>query len=81
MEEENKDILPTNANDQRNNIDNNGEIDKVNEPKIVKTDKGSKDGQDKCPRCGATEITTNINTGKLRCLSLHLNVVAVVQKL
>lgn len=68
MEEENKDILPTNANDQQNNIDNNGEINKVNEPKIVKTDKGSKDGQDKCPRCGATEITTNINTGKLRCL-------------
>lgn len=37
------------------------------EPKIVKTDEGSKDGQDKCPKCGATDISVNAKTGKLRC--------------
>lgn len=35
--------------------------------KIVKTDVGSIDGQNKCPKCGATDISYNINTGKLRC--------------
>ena len=38
-----------------------------NEPKIIKTDVDSKDGQNKCPKCGATEISLNVNTGKLRC--------------
>ena len=38
-----------------------------NTPKIVKTDVGAKDGQNKCPKCGATEISLNVNTGKLRC--------------
>lgn len=38
-----------------------------NEPVVVKTDVGAKDGQQKCPKCGATEITLNPNTGKLRC--------------
>lgn len=37
------------------------------EPKIIKTDKGSKDGQNKCPKCGATDISVNTKTGKLRC--------------
>ena len=36
-------------------------------PKIVKTDIGSKDGQNKCPQCGATDISVNAKTGKLRC--------------
>lgn len=35
--------------------------------KIVKTDVGAKDGQNKCPKCGATDISLNVNTGKLRC--------------
>ena len=35
--------------------------------KIIKTDVGAKNGQDKCPKCGATEITLNERTGKLRC--------------
>lgn len=35
--------------------------------KIIKTDVGAKNGQDKCPKCGATEITINERTGKLRC--------------
>ena len=39
----------------------------ANETKIVKTDEGAKDGQNKCPKCGSTDIATNINTGKLKC--------------
>ena len=38
-----------------------------NERNIVKTDVGAKDGQTKCPKCGATDISTNTKTGKLRC--------------
>ena len=34
---------------------------------VVQTDLGSKDGQNKCPSCGSTDISTNVNTGKLRC--------------
>jgi DNA-directed RNA polymerase subunit RPC12/RpoP len=37
------------------------------EPKIVKTDEGAKDGQNKCPQCGSTDISVNAKTGKLRC--------------
>ncbi len=43
-----------------NNIQNH-------EPTIVKTDVDAKDGQEKCPRCGSTDISTNTNNGKLRC--------------
>ena len=42
-------------------------INLSNEPIIVETDVDSKDGQEKCPKCGATDISTNVNTGKLRC--------------
>lgn len=35
--------------------------------KVVKTDEGNKDGQTKCPKCGATDITLDVNTGKLVC--------------
>ena len=38
-----------------------------NEPKIIQTDAGAKDGQNKCPKCGATDISLNVNTGLLRC--------------
>ena len=34
---------------------------------IVKTDSDAKNGQDKCPKCGSTDIATNANDGKLRC--------------
>ncbi len=37
------------------------------EPKIVKTDEGAKDGQNKCPKCGSTDISLNAKTGLLRC--------------
>lgn len=35
--------------------------------KIVKTDVGAKNGQDKCPKCGSTDISVNVNNGHLRC--------------
>ena len=35
--------------------------------RIVQTDVGNKDGQNKCPKCGATDIALNVKTGKLRC--------------
>lgn len=38
-----------------------------NETVVVKTDTGAKDGQTKCPKCGATDISLNVNNGKLRC--------------
>ncbi len=36
-------------------------------PTIVQTDVGAKDGQNKCPKCGSTEISVNANNGRLRC--------------
>ena len=39
----------------------------MEEPKIIQTDAGEKDGQIKCPKCGATDISLNMNTGLLRC--------------
>lgn len=38
-----------------------------NEVNVVKTDEGAKDGQTKCPKCGATDISVNTKTGQLRC--------------
>jgi len=37
------------------------------EPTVVQTNAGAKDGQIKCPKCGSTDISLNPNTGKLRC--------------
>ena len=34
---------------------------------VIKTDINAKDGQNKCPKCGATDISLNTKTGKLRC--------------
>lgn len=36
-------------------------------PTIIQTDENLKDGQNKCPKCGATDISLNVSTGKLRC--------------
>lgn len=55
----NPNITPPANNDQNPNPSNG--------PTIVQTDVGAKDGQDKCPRCGSTDISTNTNNGKLRC--------------
>lgn len=35
--------------------------------RVIQTDVGNKDGQNKCPKCGATDISLNVKTGKLRC--------------
>lgn len=43
-------------------------LKKKSEPQVIKTDVGAKDGQNKCPKCGSTEIATNTKNGKLRCL-------------
>lgn len=53
--------VTTSSND--NNVDNK----LVNGSTVVQTDVGAKDGQEKCPKCGSTEIETNTNNGKLRC--------------
>ena len=45
----------------------NGNETEENITKIVQTDAGNKDGQTKCPKCGATDISLNAKTGKLRC--------------
>lgn len=37
------------------------------ERRVVYTDEGAVNGQDKCPKCGATDISFNKNTGLLRC--------------
>ena len=37
------------------------------EPNYLQTSSDAKDGLVKCPKCGATEIGLNINTGDLRC--------------
>ena len=38
-----------------------------NKVTVVKTDEGAIDGQNKCPKCGATDISLNVQNGKLRC--------------
>ena len=42
-------------------------MNEENETTVIKTDVGAKDGQTKCPKCGATDISVNTKTGKLRC--------------
>lgn len=39
----------------------------VNQSTVIKTDVDSSNVQEKCPKCGATDISLNINSGKLRC--------------
>ena len=41
--------------------------EQTNEPTIIKTDVDAKNGQNKCPKCGSTDISLNVTTGKLRC--------------
>ena len=42
-----------------------------NEPTIIKTDNGIENGQNKCPKCGATDISPVASTGHLRCNFCH----------
>lgn len=37
------------------------------ENRVVISDASQENGQDKCPKCGATEITLNMKSGLLRC--------------
>jgi len=43
-------------------------IEEKPKDKIINTKVGAKDGQLKCPNCGASEIKPNPKTGKLRCV-------------
>ncbi|MCL2114586.1 MAG: TFIIB-type zinc ribbon-containing protein [Methanobrevibacter sp.] len=48
--------------------ENNSEVNtSTDEPKIIQTDRDAKDGQNKCPKCGSTDISLNQDNGKLRC--------------
>ena len=49
------------------NRDNNEEETSTDEPKIIQTNADAKDGQNKCPKCGSTDISLNSSNGKLRC--------------
>ena len=50
----------------QNGYDLNNDIHST-DPIIVKTDVGAKNGQNKCPKCGSTDIAVNVNSGRLRC--------------
>ncbi|MCL2382765.1 MAG: TFIIB-type zinc ribbon-containing protein [Oscillospiraceae bacterium] len=47
--------------------ENNQAVSSSDEPRVIQTDAGAVDGQNKCPKCGATDIALNSNTGALRC--------------
>ena len=51
--------------------ENNDMNSPADEQKIVQTDVGAKDGQNKCPKCGATDISLNVNNDLNRPL-FHL---------
>lgn len=52
---------------QNNDVNNLETTNQFLDKRIVKTDIDSKNGQNKCPKCGATDIALNVNSGKLRC--------------
>lgn len=56
MENNSKDIINNNFNDGVT---------------VIKTDTGSQSGQNKCPKCGATDISPVASTGHLRCNFCH----------
>ncbi len=56
MENNSKDIINNNSNDGVT---------------VIKTDTGSQSGQNKCPKCGATDISPVASTGHLRCNFCH----------
>lgn len=39
----------------------------IDEPNPIEEEDGKKNGQTKCPKCGSTDIHTNLKNGKLRC--------------
>lgn len=57
-------------NEVNNNVEINNPVEAPVETagvKVVETDAGNKDGQNKCEKCGATDISLNTKTGLLRC--------------
>ena len=52
---------------EENNTPASLNIEDTNTTKVVNTHEGNITGQSKCPKCGSTDIATNLNTGKLRC--------------
>lgn len=51
---------------KNSNLDTSNDVS-MNQSTVIKTDVDSRNGQEKCPKCGATDISLNINSGKLRC--------------
>ena len=45
----------------------NNKVEEDSNVKIVQTDEGNQNGQTKCPKCGATDISLDVQSGKLRC--------------
>ena len=60
-----------NDNKNNNGVEESKEVEKNQSVEaaatIIKTDEGEVNGQEKCPKCGSTDISMNKNTGKLRC--------------
>ena len=51
----------------KNDANLSSENKDINTTTVIKTDVDAKNGQDKCPKCGSTDISTNMYSGKLRC--------------
>ena len=49
------------------NQEETAQVQETNNATVIKTDADAKDGQNKCPKCGATDISLNPKNGKLRC--------------
>ena len=54
-------------NDLKEQLVDSAKTENQNTTRVVKTDAEAKNGQNKCPKCGATDISVNSKTGKLRC--------------
>ena len=56
--------LKVNTSTVQNDIEQSSEFSKT---VIIDTNNDKEDGQNKCPKCGATDIEINVNNGRLRC--------------
>ncbi len=55
------------SNQEVGNSSTKSKLPLENHTTIIQTDSDATNGQKKCPRCGATDIATHVDTGKLRC--------------
>lgn len=55
-------------NENESVVENQEEISQVqeNNATVIKTDVDAKDGQNKCPKCGATDISLNPKKWKIK---------------